>query len=140
MIWGHMLMEIKDIRNQTGLTQKEFAERFGIPVKTLQHWEAGESKPAPYLLHLIAMSFPQNKENMRKIETDYSVFYYDSNERAVYDEAGTKILLRIDITHVRENNLGLYLKSLFEDYYKAQEQFETECGFDEKDDIIWENL
>ena len=77
---------------------------------------------------------------MRKIETDYSVFYYDSNERAVYDEAGTKILLRIDITHVRENNLGLYLKSLFEDYYKAREQFETECGFDEKDDIIWENL
>lgn len=133
-------MDIKTLRLQTGLSQKEFANKYNIPVKTLQHWEAGESSPAPYLLDLIAKTIPLQKESRRMIESDYSVFYYDCNENAVYDREGNKIYLRIDIEHVKEHNLVLYLESLFDNYYKAQKQFEFECNTDAEEDIIWEKL
>jgi len=45
-------MTIKEIRNLTGLSQSKFADQYGIPVRTLQGWEAGKKVP-PYILHLI---------------------------------------------------------------------------------------
>ena len=32
-------MDIKQLRQTTGLTQKEFSERYRIPMRTLQNWE-----------------------------------------------------------------------------------------------------
>lgn len=46
-------MSIKEIRLSTGMNRKEFAEYFGIPYRTLEDWEAGRAKCAPYLLALI---------------------------------------------------------------------------------------
>lgn len=37
----------------TGMTQKAFAEYFGIPVRTLQDWLAGKRKMPDYLLRLM---------------------------------------------------------------------------------------
>ena len=39
-------MEVKTLRQMTGLTQKEFCARYQIPLKTLQNWEADESLPS----------------------------------------------------------------------------------------------
>ena len=36
---------IKGLREQTGMTQKEFAEYFGINLRTLQGWERGKQPP-----------------------------------------------------------------------------------------------
>ena len=33
-------MEIKEIRDITGLTQRQFAEKYNIPFSTYQKWEA----------------------------------------------------------------------------------------------------
>lgn len=52
-------MSIGDLRQRTGLTQAAFAEHFGIPVRTLQQWEQGRSKPAPYVLELIEQALEQ---------------------------------------------------------------------------------
>ena len=38
-------MTIKEARKQAGLSQRETANLTGIPVKTLQHWEAFENNP-----------------------------------------------------------------------------------------------
>ena len=46
-------MSIKEIRLSTGMNRKEFAEYFGIPYRTVEDWEAGKAKCAPYLLALI---------------------------------------------------------------------------------------
>lgn len=46
-------MEIRDLRNRTGLSQSRFAEYFGIPVKTIQKWENHGSTPAPYIVGMI---------------------------------------------------------------------------------------
>lgn len=37
--------DIKKIRTQIGMSQREFSERFGIPVDTIQHWEQGRREP-----------------------------------------------------------------------------------------------
>lgn len=33
---------IREMREKLGLSQTKFGERFGIPLRTLQHWEAYE--------------------------------------------------------------------------------------------------
>lgn len=37
--------EIKAIRNDTGLTQKLFAQYMGVSIKTVEAWEAGRNHP-----------------------------------------------------------------------------------------------
>lgn len=46
-------INIKRIRSKTGLTQTEFAKKFGIPKRTIENWEAGSRKCPSYLLALI---------------------------------------------------------------------------------------
>lgn len=45
--------EIKIIRKEAGMTQKMFSDFFGIPVRTLQDWEAGLRKPPGYVVRLL---------------------------------------------------------------------------------------
>lgn len=44
---------IKELRMSTGMSQLEFANHYGIPVRTLQEWEQGRSNPPNYLVDLI---------------------------------------------------------------------------------------
>ena len=46
-------MTVKEIRGLTKLSQKKFAEMYGIPQRTLEAWEMGEREPAPYILTLL---------------------------------------------------------------------------------------
>ena len=46
-------MTIKEIRTMTGLTQKDFAEFYEIPKRTLEDWEAERRIPAPYIIKLL---------------------------------------------------------------------------------------
>ena len=46
-------MNIKEIRTMSGLTQKTFAEKYGIPKRTLESWEMGERKPPEYVVTLL---------------------------------------------------------------------------------------
>ncbi len=55
----------KTLRRVLGLTQEEFAERYGIPLGTLRDWEQGRSEPdapARALLRVIA----KNPEMVRQ--------------------------------------------------------------------------
>lgn len=45
--------KVKDLRKQADLSQSQFAEKYGIPVRTLQKWEQGAAEPLPYLMALI---------------------------------------------------------------------------------------
>ena len=38
-------VNVKNIREKTGLTQNQFAATFGISLGTLRHWERGDRKP-----------------------------------------------------------------------------------------------
>lgn len=131
-------MNIKEMRKTTGLTQKAFAELFDIPVGTLRRWEYGESTPASYILKLIALQLPIGSNNMTKIEDDKgSVFYYNKEAGYLIDNKGTKISIHEELEGVKEQNLVLYVKDLFETYYAVVDKFEQDCRFDKKEDIIW---
>lgn len=45
---------IRKIREETGMTRKDFAAHLGIPLRTMEDWEAGRRKPPEYIPRLIA--------------------------------------------------------------------------------------
>ena len=48
--------EIKEIRNNTGLTQVLFAQYMGVSVKTVEAWEAGRNQPDGAACRLLALT------------------------------------------------------------------------------------
>lgn len=46
-------MEIKELRNRMEMSQRQFAEYFGIPIRTIQCWEIGQRKPPDYIPKLL---------------------------------------------------------------------------------------
>ena len=46
--------KIKELRESTGMSRKEFSEHTGIPVRTLEDWEAGRRTPPEYIPRLLA--------------------------------------------------------------------------------------
>ena len=44
---------LKDLRKSKGLTQKDIAERFDIPLGTYCHWEQGVSAPPDYVFNMM---------------------------------------------------------------------------------------
>ncbi len=132
------IRDVKDIRRSTGLTQKAFAEMFGIPINTLRKWEQHEAAPPTYLVRLIAKSLPSPENALEKIEDSKgNVYYYDSTKMLVMDSSGNAIPIHEDLEGVKRKNLGLYLHDLFEAYYKIQEKFDRDCRFDKEENIIW---
>jgi len=133
-----MIYMIKELRDSTGLTQKDFADMYGIPLSTLRKWEQGESSPAPYVLNLLAKTLPCTNDTLWKINgANGIVYYYDKNKRTVTDMRGNSIMVQEDLMEIKEQNLILYLQDLFEGFYAVQEKFNRDCRFDKEDDIIW---
>ena len=64
-----MLITIKEIRNSTGLTQRDFSKKFDIPLSTLRKWEQGETKPAPYIIKMLSQLLPLSEEYAETITT-----------------------------------------------------------------------
>ena len=54
-------VDIKNIRQQFDLSQREFAGLLGISINTLQNWEQGRRKPrgAAHVLLMVAKKHPQ---------------------------------------------------------------------------------
>ena len=46
-------MEVREIREITGLNRKEFSKAYGIPVRTLESWESGDRTAPPYVMALL---------------------------------------------------------------------------------------
>lgn len=52
--------EIKRIRNISGLSRKDFAEKYHIPIRTLEKWERSEITPAEYLIEWLELLVKAN--------------------------------------------------------------------------------
>ena len=46
--------KIKELRESTGMNRREFSEHTGIPVRTLEDWEAARRIPPDYIPRLLA--------------------------------------------------------------------------------------
>lgn len=54
----------KELRQLSGMTQKEFSEYFGIPKRTIEDWDRGARKCPEYLIAL--MEYKLVKEEKMK--------------------------------------------------------------------------
>ena len=54
-------MEIKELRESTGMNRKEFCEYFEIPYRTVTEWERGTRKMPDYVLRLLAYKVKMEK-------------------------------------------------------------------------------
>lgn len=52
---------IKELRESIGLSRKEFSEHTGIPVRTLEDWEAGRRTPPEYVPRWISYQLKYEK-------------------------------------------------------------------------------
>lgn len=44
---------VKELCKEYGYSQTRLAERFGIPLRTVQNWHGGQREPAPYLVPMM---------------------------------------------------------------------------------------
>lgn len=51
---------IKELREKTGLSQGKFSQFTGIPVQSIQNWEAGRRTPPDYLIKLLECYIENN--------------------------------------------------------------------------------
>lgn len=50
----NIAITIKELRESVNMTRREFSEYIGIPVRTLEDWEAARRTPSEYIPKLIA--------------------------------------------------------------------------------------
>lgn len=57
---------IKVLRERTGLTQEQFAQKVGVTYSTVNHWENGKRVPLPFLVkRLIEMMQELDEEDSK---------------------------------------------------------------------------
>ena len=54
-------MTFKELRQASGMTQKAFAEYFGIPKRTVENWDSDRRKCPEYLLKLMQYKLENEK-------------------------------------------------------------------------------
>lgn len=134
-----MSILVRELRDKTGLTQKEFAGKYGIPLSTLRKWEQRESTPPEYVLNMLEKSLTvYNHDTKESIKgADGKMYYYDDNNMIVSDQNGNSIHISESLKGVKRENLALYITDLFEGFYELQEKFNFDCRMDKTETVIW---
>lgn len=70
---------VVDLRNKTNMTQKEFAEKYGIPLRTIQKWERNGSTPPSYVISLL-----EDKIFSDSTELFMETYWRDEKTASVY--------------------------------------------------------
>ena len=107
---------IKKLREGTGMSRKVFSEHTGIPVRTLEDWEAGRRTPPEYLPRLIAYQLKYEKKTKRNVSV-------------IQDADGNKIVVINDIAFkgkrsIQWEDVEEYLKRYVGDIYSIAEDNE----------------
>jgi transcriptional regulator with XRE-family HTH domain len=101
-------MNIHEMRKSLGDTQSEFAERYSIPFRTIQNWEAGVRKPPQYVMHLLESRVRSDLANRKTvILPKYDPHKADLPARsdfvgamswlkAIHDQVGGQIVFALD--------------------------------------------
>ena len=133
-------MLIKEIRLRLKLSQREFAERFQIPISTLRKWEQGESRPSDYLINLFLLALPELNKNNKKIGNEKHCYFINEETKIIYDCFGNSIHYNVDLSDISENNLLIYLKQIFSELYDSQRRLNLYLKKDLEYKIEWEDV
>ena len=115
---------IKELRESTGMSRKEFSEHTGIPVRTLEDWEAGRRTPPEYIPRLLTyqIRFEWVFAARKKVNCKRSV-------SVIQDVDGNNIVIINDIRFKGKRSLNWddveeYLRSYVGDFYSIAESNE----------------
>ena len=65
-------MTVKELREQSRMTQAEFSKYLNIPIRTIQEWEQGRRTPPVYVVELIKYKIEKERLGMlRLVEKDH---------------------------------------------------------------------
>ena len=107
------MVTINELRKQSGMTQKQFADYFEIPYRTVQNWEGGVNKCPEYLLKLMQNKIETTKE-IPTIEEIQEMKHIATSEEVVmeyYDEA-TRCSFLLLIDNEWDNNIIAAFKEI----------------------------
>ena len=54
--------KMRELRESTGLSRKEFCAQFDIPYRTMTEWELGHRSAPPYVLRLLSYYIKMRKQ------------------------------------------------------------------------------
>lgn len=131
-------MKIRDIRKTTGLTQAKFAEKYSIPLPTLQHWERDYTKPPEYFCKLLEKSLDLDQEELVYYNGKHGETYiYSPGTNTISNMNGDKIQVSDVFKRVKTENIPLYISELFDSINHARNLFLMDCEEDTRSDIVW---
>lgn len=121
------IKHLKSLREETGLPRNKFADLFGIPLRTVEDWEAGRRKMPEYLLRL--MVYRIRLENMQENESKNASSVKPRNVSIICDAEGQKIVMINDIRFKGKkrdewDEIEIYLKEYVGKCYEIAENAE----------------
>lgn len=111
-------MDIREMRNRLGETQSEFAERYQIPFRTIQNWEAGVRVPPAYMIKLLEARVRADLVNRRAyVLPEYDQKKMDLPKRsdfigslswlhAICDRVGQPVVFALDEALMCQGSFG----------------------------------
>lgn len=102
-------MNIKELRKKTHMTQAAFANRFHIPLRTLQEWEQGRSTPPQYVIPMIREVMLRSQSRQDNFYLFRSAIQHEIKRKGIMFVAEVIQLNDIVIYH----EMGEYLKCLY---------------------------
>lgn len=114
---------IKELRESTGMTRKEFSEHTGIPVRTLEDWETARRTPPEYIPRLL--TYQLRFEKLIKVNDKVN-----NKVNIITDFDGSKVVLINDIRFksrrgIDWNEIESMLKEYIGEYYEILETSEV---------------
>ncbi len=112
----NIAITIRELREGTGMSRKEFSEYTGIPVRTLEDWEAGRRTPPEYIPRLITYQIKFEKRSGRNVSV-------------IQDAEGNKIVVINDIVFkgrrsIQWEDVEKYVKQYVGDIFSIAEDNE----------------
>lgn len=72
---------LKKLRDEAGFNRREFSDYMGIPLRTLEEWEAGRRRMPNYVLRLITYYVKMQKYIMEKGITVEKIKEWELNDK-----------------------------------------------------------
>jgi predicted nucleotidyltransferase len=83
-----MNTQIKQIRQNIGMTQEEFSKLLGIPINTIRNWEQEIRRPSDWMIDLVIdQSLKYKTESNQKIDEETGVLSFTHIKRKVCELA-----------------------------------------------------
>jgi transcriptional regulator with XRE-family HTH domain len=120
-------VELRELRKTKDMNLREFSEYFGIPLRTIEDWEAGRRKMPAYLLRLMIYRVKTECIFSQKVHENKAAIIKDERSiNIIRDSNGNQIVVIDDIRfkgkqNISWNEVEKYLKQYVGDFYTIAE-------------------